>query len=64
MTDKDIIQKLGGAGALAKFLKKKYTTVHNWKTRGIPAKYKLKHPELFQTDNPPNLKTQNKTPDA
>lgn len=48
MKDKEIIAKLGGAAAVARFLDKKYTTVHNWTTRGIPAKYKLAYPELFQ----------------
>lgn len=63
MSDKEIIKKLGGSAVVARFLKKKYTTVHNWTTRGIPAKYKLEYPNLFQTDNPPNLKaTQQKTP--
>ncbi len=63
MKDKEIIEKLGGAAVVARFLNKKYTTVHNWTTRGIPAKYKLDYPHLFQADNPPNLKlTQTKTP--
>lgn len=63
MKDKEIIKKLGGSAVVARFLKKKYTTVHNWTTRGIPAKYKLAYPHLFQTDNPqPLTTTQNKTP--
>lgn len=63
MKDKETIKKLGGSAVLARFLKKNYSTVHNWTVRGIPAKYKLDYPHLFQTDNPPNLKaTQNKTP--
>ncbi|MBE9590008.1 hypothetical protein IM753_03250 [Moraxella sp. K127] len=45
--DEEIIRKLGGAAVVARFLNKKYTTVHNWTTRGIPAKYKLEYPELF-----------------
>lgn len=65
MKDKEIIRKLGGAAAVAKFLNKKYTTVHNWTTRGIPARYKLDYPELFQkpVDELTSLKVaQTKTP--
>lgn len=57
MNDKKIIDALGGTAVVARLLKKKYTTVHNWTTRGIPAKYKLQYPELFQR----NL-SQQKTP--
>ena len=58
MTDKDIIKKLGGSAVLARYLKMKYTTVHNWTTSGIPAKYKLQHPELFLPKHPTRLDNQ------
>ena len=52
MTDKEIIEKLGGSTKVAKLLNFLMPSgaqrVHNWKTRGIPAYVKLKHPELFQ----------------
>lgn len=64
MNDKEIIKKLGGVAVVARFLKKKYTTVHNWTTRGIPAKYKLDYPDLFQKpiDDLKSLKDQTKNP--
>ncbi|AZQ92340.1 hypothetical protein C0159_08230 [Moraxella catarrhalis] len=57
MTDKELIQRLGGAKVLGDYLslKNPHQTVWNWGSRGIPAKVKLDYPELFQTDNPPNL---------
>lgn len=50
MTDSELIDKLGGPAQLARNLGLgKYGTqrVHNWRTRGIPAKVKLEHLHLF-----------------
>lgn len=46
-TDRDLIEANGGASALARKLKYHSQRVQNWKDRGIPAKEKLKHPEIF-----------------
>ena len=49
--DKSLIESLGGPAKLAERLG--YTKsggvqrVHNWTTRGIPARVKLEHPEIF-----------------
>lgn len=52
MTDKEIIDKLGGATKVAKLLNfempKGAMRVHNWIKRGIPARVKLDRPDLFQ----------------
>ena len=45
--DKKIIEKNGGATILAKKLNYQTQRVQNWTVRGIPAKEKLKHPEIF-----------------
>lgn len=48
--DNAIIDALGGATKLAKLLKygKGGTQrVHNWRTRGIPARVKLERPDIF-----------------
>lgn len=50
MSDRELIEKLGGPAKVAemlKFDKGGVQRVHNWLTRGIPAKVKLSHPELF-----------------
>lgn len=51
MTDRDLIMKHGGPAALAELLKFRkpggVQRVQNWMTRGIPAKVKLDHPDLF-----------------
>jgi len=51
MTDVELIEHYGGASNLAKLLGFKgqggAMRVQNWKTRGIPARIKVKHPELF-----------------
>jgi hypothetical protein len=57
-TDKELIESLGGATGVAKLLGYDLTKggaqkVHNWITRGIPAKVKVQHPELFITPNLP-----------
>ena len=52
MTDKEIIDKLGGATKVAELLNfempKGAMRVHNWTKRGIPARVKLNRPDLFQ----------------
>lgn len=47
MTDKELIEKLGGATTLAKRIKYSVQRVQNWKIRGIPAKVKLEHADIF-----------------
>jgi hypothetical protein len=52
MNDKQIIVSLGGPTRVAELLgldkaKGGAQRVHNWMIRGIPAKQKLAHPELF-----------------
>jgi hypothetical protein len=50
MTDSDLIDELGGPSALAERLrmgKKGRQRVCNWRKRGIPARVKLDHPDLF-----------------
>lgn len=52
MTDKELIQKLGGATRLCELLGFDKSSggvqrVHNWETRGIPASIKLSRPDLF-----------------
>lgn len=58
MTEKELIKKLGGVTAVARFLNKSPQCVCNWtkKNRKIPAQVKLDYPDLFLNDNPPNLK--------
>ncbi len=59
MTDQELLKRLGGVQAVARFFGYNYNTVYNWTYRGIPPKIKVKHPEYFLSDNPPNLKHQN-----
>lgn len=47
LADAQIIGRLGGSTIVAKQLGYDVQRVQNWKTRGIPAREKLKHPELF-----------------
>ena len=47
MSDKDLIEKLGGVRAVSKALGYKYTTVHNWLKRGVSKDAKIAHPEIF-----------------
>jgi hypothetical protein len=52
MNDSQLIDALGGPAKLAALLgydKEAGGTqrVHNWRTRGIPAKVKLAHPAIF-----------------
>lgn len=52
MTDSDLIDALGGPARLAERLqltpvKGRVQRVHNWRARGIPARIKLDHPDVF-----------------
>ncbi|MDK4689665.1 hypothetical protein [Kingella negevensis] len=47
MNDKQIIQNLGGASAVARLIGTSPQRVFNWTVRGIPSKVKLEHPNLF-----------------
>lgn len=55
-TDRERIRLLGGPAKLAKLLKFDnrggVQRVHNWMARGIPARVKLDHPEIFLRDIP------------
>ena len=55
MTDKELIEKLGGVAALSKHLSLSYQCVFNWTKRGIPAQIKLDHKDLFLVKNPKSL---------
>lgn len=54
MSDKDLIERLGGPSAVAKLLGYESNggpqRVHNWTKRGIPAAVKLAHPQLFMVE--------------
>ena len=56
ITDKQIIEKLGGVNVISKFLGYPYITVHNWKSRGIAASAKVKYPHLFMPAKLSDLK--------
>ena len=45
--DREIIDRLGGSTKVAELIHYQVQRVQNWKTRGIPASEKLKHPNLF-----------------
>lgn len=50
--DAKLIESLGGAAKVAELLGYDKTAggvqrVHNWTSRGIPAKVKVEHPDLF-----------------
>ena len=47
MSDREIIERLGGVKVVSEHLGYNYTTVHNWLTRGISVYAKVEHPELF-----------------
>lgn len=51
MNDAELIESLGGPARVAELLHLDkdggVQRVHNWKTRGIPAKVKLERPDLF-----------------
>lgn len=50
-TDRELIEHLGGPAKVAELLNYDKNggvqRVHNWMTRGIPARVKLDHPEIF-----------------
>lgn len=52
MNDRKVIESLGGPGKVAELLGYEkhggVQRVHNWMSRGIPAKVKLDHPEIFK----------------
>jgi hypothetical protein len=53
MNDSELIDKLGGPTKLAELLRFDRhgpQRVSNWRKRGIPARVKLDHPELFLRD--------------
>lgn len=58
MTDKELIKKLGGVTAVARFLKISPQRVSNWgqKGRKIPSQMKVDYPEIFLSKNPKSLK--------
>ena len=51
MTDAELIEKLGGPARVAELLNLDkdggVQRVHNWKSRGIPARVKVERPDLF-----------------
>lgn len=52
MTDKELIEKLGGVSSVARFLGRNYNTVYNWTYRGIPSKVKLDNLAYFTSISP------------
>lgn len=50
-TDRELIEHLGGPAKVAELLNYDkhggVQRVHNWMTRGIPARVKLNHPDIF-----------------
>lgn len=54
LSDKDLIEKLGGATKIAARLGCSVQRVQNWKDRGIPAQVRLDHPDLFPLPQRPN----------
>jgi len=51
-TDKELIEALGGAAKVVELLGWKgrpgqVQRVHNWRSRGIPAKVRLDYPDVF-----------------
>lgn len=47
MTDRELIDSLGGPSRVAAILGTSPQRVSNWIKRGIPAQMKVDHPELF-----------------
>ncbi len=47
LSDKDLIEQLGGATKIAARLGCSVQRVQNWKDRGIPAQVRLDHPDVF-----------------
>ena len=56
MNDAELIDSLGGPARVAELLNLEKAggvqRVHNWKARGIPARVKLDHPDLFLRKSP------------
>jgi len=54
-TDRELIEHLGGPAKVAELLKYDKNggvqRVHNWMARGIPARVKLEHPDIFLRDS-------------
>ena len=50
MSDKQVILDLGGISAVARLLETSPQRIWNWTRRGIPARIKIAHPELFLKD--------------
>lgn len=59
VADSNLIDELGGPTKVARLLgyaeQGGVQRVQNWKTRGIPARVKLAHPDLFQLHSSPSL---------
>lgn len=49
-SDKDMIEKHGGAAKVAAILGFTVQRVQNWKDRGIPPRVRLEHPDLFPVE--------------
>lgn len=66
MTDKQLIEQLGGAAAVARILNFKALggtqRVQNWKTRGIPAAIKVAFPHIFMATPAANKSQAKKNP--
>ena len=56
MTDKELIQSLGGPAKVADLLKLtgpgRTQRVYNWMTRGVPAQIKVDFPHIFMQRRP------------
>lgn len=55
--DSQLIDSLGGPAKVAELLGFDKSDggiqrVHNWRTRGIPAKVKVDHPDIFMPERP------------
>ena len=62
MQDSNLIDRLGGPAKVAELLgfgRGGVQRVHNWRARGIPARVKLEHGELFKSEiTPPIAETE------
>ncbi len=57
MTDKELIEKLGGVNVICKYFGFKKQRVCNWKTRNaIPSLVKVSYPEVFMPKNENEVK--------
>ena len=68
MSDSDLIDLLGGPARLAARLGFEKSggvqRVHNWRIRGIPARVKLQHPDLFLSGQAVQVQRVPETTDA